>query len=59
VPVNYCQRVGVSSVTGDPGKALLLGLQMIWLISARRFEDLFVRPAPGPAGAELDPSHGQ
>ncbi|HUR83554.1 MAG TPA: glycosyltransferase [Thermoanaerobaculia bacterium] len=33
VPVNYKPRVGVSSVTGDPGKAFWLGLQMIWLIT--------------------------
>ncbi|HVL24004.1 MAG TPA: glycosyltransferase family 2 protein [Thermomicrobiales bacterium] len=29
VPVNYLPRVGVSSVTGDLGKAIRLGLQMI------------------------------
>lgn len=32
IPVNYCPRVGVSSVTGDRMKAIQLGLQMIWLI---------------------------
>ncbi|MGH9173533.1 MAG: hypothetical protein ACRD1H_04205 [Vicinamibacterales bacterium] len=40
VPVNYLPRVGESAVTGDPAKALLLGLQMIWLITSRRFEGL-------------------
>ena len=33
IPVNYKPRVGVSAVTGDPGKALWLGLEMIWLIT--------------------------
>jgi len=32
IPVNYCPRIGVSSVTGDPIKAIKLGLRMIWLI---------------------------
>ena len=32
VPVNYLPRVGVSSVTGDPLRAVLLGLRMILLI---------------------------
>lgn len=38
IPVNYKQRVGVSSVTGDFFKALKLGLQMIVLIIAMRFK---------------------
>lgn len=33
IPVNYRPRVGQSSVTGDPGTAFWLGLQMIWLIT--------------------------
>ncbi len=33
VPVNYLPRVGVSSVTGDIRKAVILGLQMIWFIT--------------------------
>ena len=37
VPVNYLPRVGVSSVTGDPLKAFVLGLRMIGLITWRRF----------------------
>jgi glycosyltransferase involved in cell wall biosynthesis len=32
VPVNYLPRVGTSSVTGDPLKAIGLGLQMIGLV---------------------------
>lgn len=36
VPVNYRARVGQSSVTGDFGKALRLGLRMIWLILSFR-----------------------
>jgi glycosyltransferase involved in cell wall biosynthesis len=37
VPVNYLPRVGTSSVTGDLGKAFVLGLQMIRLILGFRF----------------------
>ena len=32
IPVNYTKRVGTSSVTGNPVKAIILGLQMIALI---------------------------
>jgi hypothetical protein len=32
VPVNYLPRVGTSSVTGDPRKAVLLGLWMVQLV---------------------------
>jgi hypothetical protein len=32
IPVNYCPRVGISSVTGDRIKAIKLGFRMIWLI---------------------------
>ncbi len=32
VPVNYTKRIGTSSVTGDPAKAVRLGLRMIALI---------------------------
>ena len=44
VPINYLPRVGTSSVTGDPVKALGVGLQMIGLIlqlrrtAPRRFQ---------------------
>jgi glycosyltransferase involved in cell wall biosynthesis len=52
VPVNYLPRVGTSSVTGDPVKALGVGLQMIGLVlqlrrtSPRRFQrpPAFVAP---------------
>lgn len=48
IPVNYLPRVGVSAVTGDPAKALMLGLQMIWLITSRRFEQLVKPPHEAP-----------
>ena len=32
VPVNYHERVGVSSVTGDFGKTISLGMEMIGLV---------------------------
>jgi len=51
IPLNYLPRVGHSSVTGDPLKAFILGLQMIWLITSRRFEHLFI---PSPANTEAD-----
>ncbi|MBK8293939.1 MAG: glycosyltransferase family 2 protein [Solirubrobacterales bacterium] len=37
VPVNYLPRVGTSSVTGHPVKAVLLGLTMIRFILGERF----------------------
>jgi glycosyltransferase involved in cell wall biosynthesis len=37
IPVNYRRRVGHSSVTGDFGKAFLLGVQMIALVLQYRF----------------------
>ena len=37
IPVNYKERVGKSSVTGDIRKAFVLGVQMIILIIAMRF----------------------
>jgi glycosyltransferase involved in cell wall biosynthesis len=47
VPVNYLPRVGRSSVTGDPVKALGVGLQMIGLVLQlrRRAPRRFQRPA--------------
>lgn len=36
IPVNYKERVGESSVTGDLTKAFKLGVQMILLISVKR-----------------------
>jgi glycosyltransferase involved in cell wall biosynthesis len=37
IPVNYKERTGKSSVTGDLRKAIFLGLQMIWLILTFKF----------------------
>ena len=37
IPVNYRSRVGKSSVTGDLGKAFLLGVRMIGMVLAYRF----------------------
>jgi glycosyltransferase involved in cell wall biosynthesis len=37
IPVNYKERVGKSSVTGDMKKAIGLGIRMIILITAMRF----------------------
>ncbi|MDD2799522.1 MAG: glycosyltransferase family 2 protein [Bacteroidales bacterium] len=36
IPMNYKERIGVSSVTGDLKKAVVLGFQMIFLILAMR-----------------------
>lgn len=44
VPVNYLPRVGESSVTGDFGKALKLGLQMIAFVLWFRWWTAFRRP---------------
>ncbi|MBI3974595.1 MAG: glycosyltransferase family 2 protein [Chloroflexi bacterium] len=43
VPVNYTRRVGESSVTGDPVKAVRLGLRMIALILEYRLRSLVNR----------------
>ena len=45
IPVNYRERIGESSVTGDLRKAFRLGMQMIVLIIAMRFrlDSLIVR----------------
>ncbi|HVL05291.1 MAG TPA: glycosyltransferase family 2 protein [Acidimicrobiales bacterium] len=40
VPVNYLPRVGTSSVTGDLGKAVRLGLRMVRFIVAFRLRTL-------------------
>ena len=50
VPVNYLPRVGVSSVTGDLGKAFVLGMQMI------RFILLFRLRTIGKASRSTRPS---
>ncbi len=44
IPVNYHPRVGVSSVTGDFGKTVTLGLEMIRLILKTRLKTLGRRP---------------
>ncbi len=56
VPVNYLPRVGRSSVTGDPVKALAVGLQMIsqvlryrWVVRGR-----VIRPAALAAARERE-----
>jgi glycosyltransferase involved in cell wall biosynthesis len=41
IPVNYCPRVGSSSVTGDRVKAIKLGFRMIWLILEFRLNTWF------------------
>lgn len=38
VPVNYRPRVGHSSVTGDLGKTIVLGSQMLWMVIRMRFQ---------------------
>ena len=43
IPVNYRQRVGVSSVTGSKVKAFGLGLRMIWLVLRARFTRLYTK----------------
>lgn len=50
VPVNYTKRVGTSSVTGDPGKAIALGFEMLWMIARYRFRSLGVSVARQPRG---------
>ncbi|MBM4046660.1 MAG: glycosyltransferase family 2 protein [Planctomycetes bacterium] len=43
IPVNYRERVGESSVTGDMWKAIRLGLRMIALVLRARFTTLYGR----------------
>ena len=47
VPVNYLPRVGRSSVTGDPRKTVVLGLQMLLLILRFRLTTLVRRRRSG------------
>jgi glycosyltransferase involved in cell wall biosynthesis len=49
VPVNYLPRVGASSVTGDPRKAVLLGLWMIALVFRYRVRSWLRRVKPSSA----------
>ncbi|MEO5679540.1 MAG: glycosyltransferase family 2 protein [Acidimicrobiales bacterium] len=53
VPVRYRARVGVSSVTGDRRKALVLGLEMIGLVLRVRFRLGTLAPRP------LDPDRDE
>ena len=41
IPVNYCQRVGTSSVTGSKVKAFGLGMRMIRRVLRARFTGLY------------------
>ena len=50
VPVNYTKRVGTSSVTGDPVKAIALGFEMLWMIGKYRIRSL---GAPAPRGPRI------
>jgi hypothetical protein len=43
VPVNYLPRIGVSSVTGDVRKAVVVGLSMIGLVLRYRLRAWFRR----------------
>ncbi len=61
VPINYLPRVGVSSVTGDIRKAVILGLEMIWFITrywARSMGRRSGRTNPRPNGPS-DAAPGQ
>ena len=60
VPVNYLPRVGVSSVTGDLGKAVVLGLQMIGFIVRFRLATLGRARRAGPPAVPLPtPAEGR
>ena len=49
IPVNYHRRVGVSSVTGDFGKTVSLGLEMIRLVLKTRVKTIGRRPRRKPS----------
>ncbi|MFQ5443776.1 MAG: glycosyltransferase family 2 protein [Nitrospinales bacterium] len=57
IPVNYLERVGVSSVTGSFRKALINGIRMILLILKVRIKTLFFRPDDGESEWDY-PKHG-
>jgi glycosyltransferase involved in cell wall biosynthesis len=61
IPVNYLPRVGVSSVTGDTRKAIVLGLWMIGLVLRYRVRAWFatLRQVPLPISAASGPPHEQ
>jgi glycosyltransferase involved in cell wall biosynthesis len=54
IPVNYLPRVGTSSVTGHPVKAVVLGLRMISLITRLRFLPAQAVLNANPTAAERD-----
>jgi len=60
VPVNYRERVGNSSVTGDFGKTLRLGVAMIWMVVHMRVRraEIRRRGERSPAGKVAVPSNG-
>lgn len=50
IPVNYHPRVGESSVTGDLGKTLVLGFEMIGRAARMRLQRSSIRAGRIPAG---------
>jgi hypothetical protein len=61
VPVNYLPRIGVSSVTGDMRKAVLLGVSMVQLVLAYRLRAWFggsrvATPSAASPAAAASPS---
>jgi len=55
IPVNYRPRVGRSSVTGDPVKAVVLGLRVIGLVLGFRLRSPQRLPRPEPFVADPPP----
>lgn len=53
VPVRYMARVGQSAVTGHSGKAVVLGIEMIWMVL--RFRFLPRTLGARPLAADRDP----
>jgi hypothetical protein len=54
VPVNYLPRVGVSSVTGDMRKAIILGFKMVGLVLRYRVSGWLRRRAAAGATKERE-----
>lgn len=44
IPINYRRRVGVSSVTGNPRKAVMVGLRMMYMIFHYKWRHDRLRP---------------
>lgn len=57
IPLNYCERVGESSVTGDFWKTWKLGWRMIFLVLEYRF-GLHSKPRDTWHGGEVAPALG-